>query len=112
DPRSDSVRGVQEEADVLEVREQGDVDAERSGEQRPAPALVVAPRDRVACGVVDGGRGSEQGDEVPAPPRVEDVRGDGEEAEAHGRSAQAPPAEQYERQEAEEEDVAVKEHCG
>src|SRR6266511_87816 len=73
DPRQRVVDRADEEAGVLEVRQQTEVEGDCRGEPRlPQPPALRAP-DRDGCDVVHERRRGKEEDELPVPPAVEEV---------------------------------------
>jgi hypothetical protein len=62
----------EEEAGVLEVSEQRQIERERRHQHHAAAALVVGCHKQSAGPIVDGGRRQHQWQEPPVPPGVEE----------------------------------------
>jgi hypothetical protein len=69
----DVVERADEEARVLEVREEPEVEPDGQRQERLAPRDCARSVDREREDVVDDRRRHEQEDEAPVPPAVEDV---------------------------------------
>ena len=106
----DAVQLVHEEPGVLEVAQERQVHTDGDGEGGRAHPPVGGAHHHLAGDPVRARGGKQHRQVAPVPVGIEDVGRDRQEGEAPRGRPQQPVDQQRDRQEGEEEDVAVEEH--